>query len=99
MSVNTYQLGDLVRCSGPFTNASDAAIDPSEVYFQVKNPSNQTTTYHYGQHAQLVKDSTGNYHVDIDADLCGTWYYRFYSTGTGQAADENSFIVENTQFG
>lgn len=98
MSVNTYQLGDLVRCSGPFTNAAGTAIDPTAVLFEVKDPAGTLTTYTYGTDAELVRDSAGNYHVDVDANLPGTWYYRFYSTGTGQAADEASFIVETSQF-
>jgi len=94
----TYDKGDLIRCSAAFTDADDNAQDPTVVGFKVRDPSNNITSYVYGTDAELVKDSTGNYHVDVDADEVGTWYYRFYSTGTGQAADESEFEIEATKF-
>lgn len=31
--------------------------------------------------------------------LAGTWYYRFYSTGTGQAAgDDQTMLVKASRF-
>jgi uncharacterized protein YfaS (alpha-2-macroglobulin family) len=98
MAVNTYDLGDLVRCSGAFTNASDAAVDPDTVLFQFRTPSGDITTYTYGVDAELVRDSLGNYHVDVDANEVGEWWVRFYSTGSGQAADELSFEVSESRF-
>ena len=93
--MNTYQKGDLVRVSGTFTNSAGTAIDPSVVKFSYKNPAGTTTTLTYGTDVALVKDSTGNYHVDVDASLTGPWYCRFFSTGTGQAADESKFLVNS----
>jgi hypothetical protein len=91
----TYDNGDLVRCSAIFTNSSGTATDPSVVRFQVRNPAGTVTPYLYGTDIQLVKDSTGNYHVDVDASSDGLWSYRFYSTGSGQAAAEANFIVSS----
>jgi hypothetical protein len=97
--MNTYDVGDLVRCSGAFTNASGVAQDPSVVRFQVRTPGGAITSYTYGTDAALVReDSTGNYHVDVSASEVGTWYYRWYSTGTGQAAGEEGFIVGESEF-
>ena len=93
-----YDKGDLVRCAAAFTNTAGTAIDPTAVLFKVKDPSGNITTYTYLTDAELVKDSTGNYHVDVDADEVGTWYYRYYSTGTGQAAGEGTFDVLETEF-
>jgi hypothetical protein len=45
-----------------------------------------------------VKDSVGNYHVDVDANAVGRWYYRFQGTGTNQAAEEGLFTVVPSQF-
>ncbi len=58
-----------------------------------RTPAGVTTTYVYLTDNELVKDSTGKYHVDINANAAGTWYYRFFSTGTGQAAEERQFEV------
>jgi len=93
-----YDRGDLIRCSAAFTDADDNAQDPTAVYFKFKDPGGNITTYTYGSDAELVKDSTGNYHVDVNADEVGTWYYRFYSTGTGQAAGESEFDIQPSRF-
>ena len=95
---NVYDKGDLVRCSGAFTDAAGDACDPTGVVFKFQDPSGNETTYTYGTDSELVKDSVGNYHVDVDTDEVGYWYYRFEGTGTGQAAGEASFIVRETEF-
>lgn len=98
MAVNSYDLGDLVRCSGAFTDANSAAVDPDTVKFAFRTPSGSITIYTYVTDAQLVKDSTGNYHVDVDANEVGSWWTRFYSTGNGQASAELEFKVRSSRF-
>lgn len=93
-----YDLGDLVRVAATFKDTANAAVDPTAVNFKFKGPSGTITTYVYGTDAEVVKDSTGNYHVDIDADAAGFWYYRFYSTGAGQGAAEGVFVVDRSKF-
>ena len=97
-SINTHDVGDLVRCSGAFTTSAGAATDPAAVFFKYKDPSGNIATLQYTVDAELVKDSTGNYHVDVDADESGTWYYRFYGTGSGQSAGEAKFKVQASEF-
>jgi hypothetical protein len=63
-----------------------------------KTPRGVTTTLTYGVDVALVKDSTGNYHVDVDVTEAGQWWVRFYSTGTNQAAAEDFFLVQTSQF-
>lgn len=90
-----YDLGDVVRVSVAFsTVATGVALDPTAVYLSVKDPDGNITLYQYGVDSEIVKDSTGNYHADIDVDTYGQWYYRWYSTGAGKAADEGSFYVD-----
>lgn len=91
---NSYDLGDLVRVTAVFTNSSGTAIDPTVVICKYKDPSGNTTTLTYGTDVALVKDSVGNYHTDINCDEAGDWLYRWYSTGTGQAAEQHWFRVE-----
>jgi hypothetical protein len=95
---NIYDKGDLVRITGTFTTAAGVATDPTAVLFSIKNPAGTTTTYTYGTDAQLVKSTTGIYYVDVNVNAVGTWYYKFYSTGTGQSASEGLFFVPPTQF-
>lgn len=94
MTINLYQVGDLVRISGAFTDTSDAPQDPSALSLFVTAPNGITTEYVYGTDVEVVKDSTGNYHADIDADLAGDWRYRWVSSGTGQASQFGQFVVE-----
>jgi hypothetical protein len=96
--VNQYDVGDLVRVTGTFTDAAGTAIDPTTVAFKVKKPDRSITTYTYGTDMQLVKESTGNYRVDISADVKGKYKYRWYSTGNGQAAGESEFEVIKSSF-
>jgi hypothetical protein len=98
MRILEYELGDLVRCSGAFTNAAGTAIDPASVLFSYRRGTGTVTILTYGVDVALVKDSTGNYHVDIDANAVGLWHYRFHSTGSGQAADEHTFKVRSSNF-
>lgn len=93
---NVYQVGDDVRCTGTFEDSDDVAIDPTAVFFLYKDPSGNVTTLEYLVDAAVVKDSTGVYHVDVDADESGDWWYRFHSTGTGKAAGEKRFRVETS---
>jgi uncharacterized protein YfaS (alpha-2-macroglobulin family) len=97
-TINEYDKGDSVRCRATFKNSSAALIDPTVVRFKYKDPSGNVATLVYGTDASLVKDSDGHYHVDVDADQSGTWFYRFESTGTGQAADEGTFEVSESHF-
>ena len=89
-----YDIGDLPRCSAAFTDTDDVAIDPTALTFTFKDSSGNTTVYTYGVDAQLVKDSVGNYHVDVSVDEAGLWLYWFKATGVAQAVGEQSFYVD-----
>lgn len=93
-----FDKGDEIRVQTTFTDGDDVATDPDNVFFKFTDPSNNTASYTYGVDAELVKDSTGVYHVDIDCDESGEWRWKFYSTGNGQAADEDSFIIDQSWF-
>jgi hypothetical protein len=90
--------GDLVRVTGTFTNLAGTATDPTAVLCAYRDPSGNLTTLTYGTDAALVKVSTGVYRTDINVDETGRWYYRFYSTGTGQGAGETYFDVPASKF-
>ena len=94
----TYDVGDLVRVTGTFTNAAGAAVDPTVVTFTFRTPAGVATTYTYGVDAQLVKSATGVYYVDINVTAPQYWYCRFVSTGSGQAAGPHVFWVRPNDF-
>lgn len=87
MSANRYFVGQLVRASVIFTVA-DVATNPTTVTVSVRDPDGTVTT------PQAQPDSTGHYHVDINADTAGEWQYRFEGEGAAQAVSEGAFIAQ-----
>lgn len=96
--MNRFAYGALVRVTITFESATGAAVDPAVVKAQVRDPQLQITTYIYGTDPDLTKTSAGIYVLDVDADQAGIWFVRGVSTGSGQAAEEAGFIVEESQF-
>lgn len=94
----TYDIGDVVRCTGTFTDADGNAQDPSGVIFRVEDPSGNEMTYIYGTDAEVIKTATGIYYVDVTIDEAGYWHYRFEGTGTGASGGESYFTVRSSQF-
>lgn len=95
-----FDFGALVRVPFVFLDSSGSVIDPAVVKFQYRCEAvSMGTTFTYGADAALVKDSSGRYHADIDTnESSGLYYYRPFSTGTGQAARESRFYVRPKQF-
>lgn len=93
---NIYDVGDLVRLKATFTdpNNGDIPIDPGTVAVLYKNPAGVVTKKVFGTDSEVVKDSTGVYHIDVDIDADGQWKYRWESTGVGQAAEEAEASVQ-----
>ena len=96
--MNQYDVGDMVRCTGAFANSAGVAVDPAAVFCKVRKPDGTVTLYTYGADAALVKAAAGSYYVDVSTTAPGVWYYRFYSTGVGQAAGETAFRVRVSSF-
>src|SRR4051812_27533596 len=90
----SYIQGQLVRVNGAFKTGSGVALDPTTVIITIVRPDGERNSYTYGTDADVIKDSTGNYHINVSATIPGTWVYWWHSTGTGQAADEQSFVVK-----
>jgi len=93
---NSYDIGDLVRCTATFTDSAGDAIDPTAIVFRIKLPDDTTTVYTYGTDAELVKSATGVYYVDYTTVAAGTLDYRFEGTGAAVAAAESLFGVKTS---
>lgn len=94
--MNRYQIGDNVRLQGTIADAAGAELDPSTITVKVRVPAGTISTFTYP--ATVDKSDTGVYSIDFSPTESGTHAYRFVSTGTGQAAAENVFFVENSRF-
>ena len=88
-----YPLGDLITVTGTFKTSAGVAFTPTNIFFEYKKPNGTTLILQYGVDAALVNDGVGIYHVNLSADLPGIYYYRMYSTGTGQTAKYGQFTV------
>ena len=95
--MNEYYIGTKVRFSGAFTVVS-VATDPTTLVAKTKNPSGTIVTYTYGVNAELVKDSVGNYHLDVSLNVAGTWAVRFAGTGTCEVASEDQVLCLQGNF-
>lgn len=96
--MNSYDVGDKIRGSASYTNAAGSATDPTAITFRFRHEDGAATIYTYGTDAELVKNSTGNYHADFSVGTAGFWYYRFAATGTGQSAGEKTIYVRPSNF-
>ncbi len=60
---------------------------------EVLQPRAVTSSNQYGVDAALIKSAVGIYYIDVDLSQGGVWHYRFYSTGSGQAAGDDQTLV------
>lgn len=95
--MNTYPVGSAVRVTAAYS-AAGTATDPTVVTCQIKDPTGTITAYTYGGSGGPVRDSTGNYHYDVDTPLAGVYAYRWEGTGTVIAAQEGVFYSGPSQF-
>jgi hypothetical protein len=91
--INIHDIGDLVRITGTLETADGTNVDPTALVCKVENASGTVTTYTYGVDPFPVKSAVGVYYVDYTPTVAGSHYYKFISTGTGQAVDEGRFVV------
>ncbi len=90
-----FNIGQQVRITGTFKDSSGTLTNPTSVSFSYKE-GGTTTTYVYGTDAELVRDSTGVYHVDITPAAAGRIEWRLWSTGNLVQAEQGSFYIRPT---
>jgi hypothetical protein len=94
MTINVYDKGDLVQLPASFVNDSNVATDPTGVSVKVMKPDGTTVTYTYLTDVEVVKDSTGNYHLDLAISLAGVYKYKWFGTGAVTTAEGGQFTVK-----
>lgn len=98
VTTNTYDIGDRIRSSVEFRTTAGALTNPTTIIFRYKDPSENITILTYGVDAAVIRDATGQYHVDVDIDEAGTWHYRWEGTGVLVGAVENWFKIRESEF-
>jgi hypothetical protein len=92
-----YYAGASVTVQGYFYSTASgvsAAVTPTAVYVVVGGPGFASQTYSTVQ-STVTNPSTGTYQAVIDTTKMppGDYFYRVYSTGTGQASGASLFTV------
>lgn len=96
---STYDIGDVVRITGTFTDTGGLLGDPSSVHFLFDTPSStgpnafSRTSTELGNVGGIVRLSTGVYYYDVASTGRGLYETRFTSTGTLAASGESWFSV------
>lgn len=91
MTTPAHDVGDLRRLAVLFKDLNDVAADPTGIIFKIREPDGVLTTFTFGVDSQLVKDATGNYHVDHSIIKAGRHAWRFEGTGVLQASEGTEF--------
>lgn len=92
---NTYLAGSKVRLSVAFTDSNAAAIDPTAVSLEYALPGAANPTVQAYNPGNIVRDSAGNYHYDVDTTGMGGYLtYEWISTGVGQAAVSAQIYIQ-----
>ena len=92
-------VNDTQRLAINWQNTDGTDLDPTtDVILKTYSPSGNVTTYSYVA-AEVDKESTGDYYVEVTPDESGRWRYRWQATGSGtKKAIEGSFIVQSSVF-
>lgn len=91
---DTFDEGDSVKVTGTYKDAAEALHDPGAVFLDIDWPDGTNQTFEYTVDAEITRESLGLFNATFDtAGKPGRWFYRWYSTGVGQAADEGEFVV------
>ncbi len=69
------------------------AVDPTTITLEILAPDETLLTLLYGADSDLVRDSAGHYHYDLDVTQSGKWLYKWIGTGAAQGVEEGEFRV------
>lgn len=90
--ITIYDVGDSARLSFPFRDVNGAPVDPTDLSVTIRKPDGTLTTEQYNP-GSIVKDSVGNYHLDIAVDQEGDWFYTVAGTGAATAVGTRAFYA------
>ena len=93
---NTYDIGDSVTLTASIAATSGGMmIDPTSLFLTVKWPNSTVGSWGY---PDFSKVSTGHYTFNINClNLSGNYWYRWSSTGSGQAAEVKNFLIRDNE--
>lgn len=77
-----------------FVDDEGTATDPSGIIAYWMDPAGNVTPYTYAVGGEVIRDAVGVYHMDLVADVVGTWWVRWL--GVGLTTQEDYFVVTDT---
>ena len=86
-----YDIGDTVKITVGFSDASGASIDPTTVGLKIRLPNATILEFFYP--ATITKSATGKYFVSYLIANSKVHYYKWTGTGNAAAVQESSFSV------
>lgn len=101
--MKVYDIATAVRCLGKFRVTDTGGFaDPDTITMVLQSPAPASieTVYQFGTSA-MVKDSVGQYHLDVGpwtADQAGIWHYRYVGTGAVKVGGGGSFRIAKPEF-
>lgn len=97
--MNTYPRGTSVKVSVEFRAVETAALfDPDAVVCLVKAPDGTESELVYGVDDEVVRDGVGAYHMWVEGDQSGAYYYRWKGDGDTNVANEAEFYIDESAF-
>lgn len=99
LTLNPYPIGELVVVKASFKDGVTGVLaDPTAITVRYGENPLAPVMWTYGSGAQIVRDSIGMYHANIDTTglSAGTWYYLWDGTGNVQTLDWDAFVLEDT---
>lgn len=92
-----YTLGSQPRFSASFQVAG-TDTDPTTTTFRYLEPDGTENALAYGIDAEVIRDATGRFHVDIRLEKSGVYYVRWVGTGSAAAASEYAVRCAQSAF-
>ena len=93
--MNVYEIDTLVKVASAFTELGGAAVDPTIVTLYVRDPSGTESTIPMGS---LGHDGVGVFSYGINANISGTWTYKFQGAGNVETTSPDTrFLVQSSR--
>lgn len=97
--IDRFEIGELVRFSVTIKDKeTDALLDPGGLTFQWRYDDDDTAQIKtYVTDPEIVRDSLGTFHIDLETTKSGLLHIRWKSTdpGTGSAEKDVEILRSN----
>ena len=80
--MDVFNLGQRIRILASITDSGGDPADPSgDITVTIKAPRTAPVSYVYDTEPEVVRDSEGEYHMDLTLSAPGVWVARWVTAG------------------